>query len=603
MYEPLRALTSATSPGQFCRSTFSFEQSFFFPDTSAAWFMICAQTETGAVKQGTILGLIYSAQEPAKNKNMVVPEPNVCVPATETDTMRAVPLQPSPDQDFSSDVLPQNNKSVTTIEPPQTENNEEEGSSVVAYEADALNGDNEKQRWNSTATLYCPRNGHQHSNLLTFNLTKCPLCDQNLASVVPRSTSAFSGFRVKGSRSDKKEETHKEKQEITRETNDEPGGATPSPDVPEHLRIGYTVEYQDLGDHHITSVDWGRPFHLEKELELVLSKPSTRKKETVFDVVTVLRTSVPADPLRLSFERERLIKRGFIGNPNISVAVNYTKIVVVSRLFISALKSVVSYDTQDKLESSKLELNEPFALIGHHIEALESYAEQIDDGSGMDAAASGSNQGFAADAATSSGTNSLRRETRIHVGLVLDFVRPFLKDAIAEEVARYSRDAPTCTYRMLWYLFRPGDTVYLKSDEGQDAYMIDSVEMDKFSPSLMDINQTCRINLWYLEFNGVCITRARQETTIKPFKGERLIKSLNVVPCEIWDKIDGGELRTALEDRGKKWVDHLRGKHVEYRDEPVRPGKKPVRRVLFFPQALSTNCTDTLIYLPVTPLC
>ncbi|KAH6640175.1 hypothetical protein F5144DRAFT_589712 [Chaetomium tenue] len=347
-------------------------------------------------------------------------------------------------------------------------------------------------------------------------------------------------------------------------------------DLPEHLNVGYRVECRDIGNNPIASMAWDGPFNLERELELVLSKTSPiRKKDTVFDVITVLGTTVPMGTLGVSYFRERP-KRGFIGDPNISVDVNYTKIVIFSRVIISALKSVASYDTQDKLEGGTVELNEPFALIGHHIEALESYAQRIDDGNGTDVVASDPNQGLAADAATANGTNSVSRETRIHVGLVLDFVRPFLKDAIAEELARYRRDIPTCTYRMLWYLFRPGETVYVKSDEGQDAYMVGSVEMDKFSLSSMKIKQLCHIKLWHLESNGVRITRGRQEITIKPFKGEKMIESLDVVPCKIWDKMHGGELRAALEERGKKWIDHLQGKHVEYRHDPIKPGKRVI---------------------------
>lgn len=83
--------------------------------------------------------------------------------------------------------------------------------------------------------------------------------------------------------------------------------------------------------------------------------------------------------------------------------------------------------------------------------------------------------------------------------------------------------------------------------------------------------------------------------TIKPFKGEKPVTSLEVVPCRIWDKTDGGKLRTRLEARGMKWVDHLPGKQVNYRGQPFKPGRTPVRgipslfRHMSFVSVLITN--------------
>ncbi|KAK4246010.1 hypothetical protein C7999DRAFT_33565 [Corynascus novoguineensis] len=366
--------------------------------------------------------------------------------------------------------------------------------------------------------------------------------------------------------------------------------------IPEHLEVRDKVEYRDLGDYHISSEDWNRPFQLDGERRRALNKESTRKKETVLEVVTVLRTTVPADSARLRFERAELMKQGLIGNPNISVGVQYIKIAILSRLFIDTLKSGVSYDTQDKLERSNLELSEPFALIGHHLEALENYVAQRAAHESMANATRDSTLGQSLgvdDAITGGEPSSVDRETRAHVGVVLDFVKPILKDAITEEVARHRRENPACTYRILWYLFRPGDTVYRFSDEGDDAHIVDAVKMDKFSLSSMDVNRECRIRLWHLDFNGSCITWARHETIIRPFKGERAIVSLDVVPCRIWDKTKGGELRATLEARGKKWVDHLMGKHVEYRGEPIKPGTKRIYGRVYVDSASYYSLNDT----------
>ncbi|KAK3322848.1 hypothetical protein B0H66DRAFT_620670 [Apodospora peruviana] len=204
---------------------------------------------------------------------------------------------------------------------------------------------------------------------------------------------------------------------------------------------------------------------------MALSKGLTRNKETVFRTVTVLRATVPADPHRTLFEMSEFLEKGsIIGNPQISVAILYNKITIFSGLFIEALGSVVSYDTQDKLEGGKLDLDDE--------------------------------------------ANAVELETRIHVELVLDYVGTILKAPIAQERVCYQRDVPTCTYRMLRYPFRPGGTVYVISDEAEDAYVVDSIEMEKFSLSSLDT----------------------KVVTIRPFKDERPITSLDAVPCKIFDK-------------------------------------------------------------------
>ncbi|GAB1312437.1 hypothetical protein MFIFM68171_02647 [Madurella fahalii] len=396
----------------------------------------------------------------------------------------------------------------------------------------------------STATLYCPENGFPHSNLLCFGIMKCPSCSQNLARVGPPPKASCCGRNG--------------------EDGNSPGSKGTDPDNCE--------VHQDKDINNDAQPD--DEAETEEDEEDEMCKIPETPQETVFNTITVLHTTVPADSARTFFEVNRLLAEGpIIGNPQISVAVKYTKINIMSSLFIDALKSVLSYDTQDKLESGNLDLNEPFCIIGHHLERLEKYTQQVDNADSTKTIANGTGEGIAA-AGSADETGSVARETRIHVRLVLSFVSKILKDPITKERERYARKEPVCTFRMMWYLFRPGDPVYVRSDEAEDAYVVDSVEMEKFSLSSTDVNCGCIINLWYLDFNGQYISRARHKAYIRPFKGERRITSLSVVPYQIWDQSDSGSLRTSLEERGRKWVDHLMGKQVEYRGEPFNPGRK-----------------------------
>lgn len=529
---------------------------------------------------------------PEQEQSVSVPAPDDGPPPKIIQvTTTVTPSTPSADrEDPSGGGLPQNDEPATETNH-EKEKKPEEGIVPVAGATAAQDDKKEEKPWNSSAALYCPVRGQPHSDLLQFSITQCPSCHQNLARAGPwpglpsfgsQGHGSWDGFwggswgKANEGEGEEEEEEEKKKKEEEEEgdgnANDKPEGAKPTP-ISEQLKVTYTIEYRDLGNNHIASEDWGRPFQLERARMAALNKdkgPAENNKETVFEVVTVLQTSIQPNRARPHWETKHTRRSDIIGNSQISVAVQYTKLIISSRLFIDALKSVVPgpYVTQDTLKSDRLELNEPFPLIGHHLEELETYVQRTGD--------------------RGDETEPVDRETRTHVGFILDIVKPILKDAIAQELARHGGPVPTCTYRMLWYLFRPGDTVYVSSDEGEDAYMVDSVEMDKFHLSSMDVNVVCRIKMWHLDFNGECITQARRETTVKPFKGEREITSLDVVPCKIWDKMDGGELRKVLEERGKKWVSHLQGKQVEYRGEPFEAGKSTVRGLLLPPMSFTS---------------
>jgi hypothetical protein len=156
-----------------------------------------------------------------------------------------------------------------------------------------------------------------------------------------------------------------------------------------------------------------------------------------------------------------------VGDPRVSVAVQFRKITIYSQLFVDALRSVISYDTRDRLKAGKLDLSEPFSLIGHHLEELEAYGAPP-----QQAGTAATQEAFAlsecacegdctCDGEVEPGSGGFsQEEKRAHVRLILQYVSPLLKDHIAAERSRHNQHSPACTYRMLWYLFRPGDMVY-----------------------------------------------------------------------------------------------------------------------------------------------
>ncbi|ESU07861.1 hypothetical protein FGSG_02425 [Fusarium graminearum PH-1] len=151
-----------------------------------------------------------------------------------------------------------------------------------------------------------------------------------------------------------------------------------------------------------------------------------------------------------------------------------------------------------------------------------------------------------------------------HLGWLLHFFKKAVLDDMINEELRHKNDM--CTFRMLWLLFKPGKTVYHETDGHLGAYVLQSVDTD---PGILSIVPPMRpksytIKVWSLDFDGKYVGRVGKTITIAPFEGERPIRSLQLVPCDIIDQDDGGKWREKLEDNGKKWYQLLPGGQVHY---------------------------------------
>ncbi|KAL7952478.1 hypothetical protein V8C34DRAFT_116528 [Trichoderma compactum] len=297
-------------------------------------------------------------------------------------------------------------------------------------------------------------------------------------------------------------------------------------------------------------------------------------------VLTVLQTNITSESHLAEIRRQPMwFDESFIGNtsvrgtvnilgnPKISITLKSINIIIQSQLFIDTLKGLVSYDTGDTLMGEKLELSEPYSVISHHLQDLKAYLEKeknnftINADKGVDIAKETDDK------------KSVNQEAYSHVSLVVGFVSASLDEPIAKELARYQCGSRYCTYRMLWFHFRPGKTVYVMSDGAVDAYMVKEVDMGGCPlSSSFEYLEPCNITLWNFNFETQHLTCAPKNVQIRPFQGDKLITSLDVVPCEAWDENDNGALRKQLEERGKRWISYLSGRYIEYHGEPSVSG-------------------------------
>ncbi|RDW60324.1 hypothetical protein BP5796_11930 [Coleophoma crateriformis] len=371
---------------------------------------------------------------------------------------------------------------------------------------------------NPHLTYWCPASGSPHSTYLDGYYDSCPICGQSLAR--PEFPSAKEQeLQVRGS------------------------------------KIVHEVEYRDATNLIIDSIEWGRPFDLEQETNKKSKFQKRTTNTTVFKVVHVLGTSIPGDDTRSISGRRTILDDGIIGNPRVAVSVLNIKLVILSQPLINALQDIATYDTGLELNGGNVTLQEPYLLVAYHISELESFKLNLAKRTQEDSTTT-----------QAANIDGVDKDVVVeHIGYLLDYMHSVFGDSIRQELTRYTDATPSCTYRMIWLLFKPGTTVYVKEEGKVNAYVIDSVDTgDAF---LSSPSKVVKIKLWNLDFDGRNITRVRHNVSLEQFDGQQPITSLPVVPGCYWDAEDGGKMRTTLEAEGKKWFKLLSGDQVYYSGE------------------------------------
>ncbi len=142
------------------------------------------------------------------------------------------------------------------------------------------------------------------------------------------------------------------------------------------------------------------------------------------------------------------------------------------------------------------------------------------------------------------------------------------KNLIEDERARFAKSPATCTFRMLWLLFKPGSTVYVQTGGKLEARVVQAIYVDEaILSSVSKSYRSLTLVLWSLDFDGRFVGRRSVTVTIPQFDGERIVTSLAAFPCELLDRADGGKTRTKLETFGKDWFKLLRGGMIHYNGE------------------------------------
>ncbi|KAK7971588.1 hypothetical protein PG989_016604 [Apiospora arundinis] len=392
-----------------------------------------------------------------------------------------------------------------------------------------------------TASLWCPETMRKHSSLLDFNIFECPECHQNLYAMKAR--------RDVGSVTST---------DTSPEDSDD-GSSSDEDDEPEAVLVVNTVDMRDTHDDCIDRTPWRGTFDLQE------ARKNLVHSNLAFEVVTVLETSVLGTRGHApgTFRAPTRSAANILDNATIDVEVRHTTITIHSRPLVGFMKSVVSYYPGLNLNGNTVRIAEPFAILVHHYSQLETFLAKPDDSTAIE------------EPKTENEETKKEEKKKNLVNRQLESLLQFVKQPkydspILEEIERNSRGV--CTFRMLWYMLRPGSTVYLSRDGRLSAMVISQVEIDEriLRPEAKWM-RPYEITLWYLDFDGRHVGRSEETVSIPAFEGERLITSLRLFPVEYRDSADGGKTKRELEEMGKRWFSYLHGSQAHYSGEFIGP--------------------------------
>ncbi|KAK7926599.1 hypothetical protein PG985_003597 [Apiospora marii] len=311
--------------------------------------------------------------------------------------------------------------------------------------------------------------------------------------------------------------------------------------------IYHEVEFDDLAWNRLHRQPWSKPFDPTEARKGV----EVHGKSGIAKVTTTIQTDIQADDDRTETERVRVKKAGFLRNPDVEISSFFQVLTIESKQLIAALRALVEYYPSARLETDPVGFLSPFCVLAHHIDELESYKEALSNKEQLGPAPE--RQGELSD---------IQREVTVdHLGQLLHFMKHnMFSRQLAAEQARHIRGPPVCTFSMLWLLYKPGTTVYVRDDSGKtSAYIILSVVVDGTFSATLERSDPYEVRLWSLSFDGTYVRRAMEVITIGSFDGERPIMDLKIIPASFVDAADGNKTRQELIQRGGKWYGMLAG--------------------------------------------
>ena len=195
--------------------------------------------------------------------------------------------------------------------------------------------------------------------------------------------------------------------------------------------------------------------------------------------------------------------------------------------------------------TDQVKIGEPFAEILHYRDELEAYK---------------GNHPASHDPAYIDVTNR-------HIDILLTYVDHIFGKELEAERQRYRKDPPTCTYQMLWLLFKPGELCYYFPAPNQ----LQAVIAKNFRTPIQwgDYSGPTHVFGWSIAYGGKTFGREPFDQSIANFVGEKEISTLECFPAKYLDGKTHSETREQLRERliarGRKYWQVAKPTYCDYR--------------------------------------
>ena len=236
------------------------------------------------------------------------------------------------------------------------------------------------------------------------------------------------------------------------------------------------------------------------------------------------------------------------------------KITIFSMKLINALRDVISYYPGSTLLGEEVDVEEPYCMLVHYKAELLAYKDEH----------------------PSCHAPYYREECNRHIDLLLNFLEWHSGKALRDEMDRWTRDVPVCTFENLWLLFKPGESGYRLREPGQYDPFITKVVAGGLESNKLDFYD---IDIWNISFNGFMVGRTTMNGFIEPFDGEKEIRSLRLFPERFYFEDErvkqhhgNKPLRERLIARGKTFWDLVKQRSC-YREYNGKSAEPPYNQV------------------------
>lgn len=248
--------------------------------------------------------------------------------------------------------------------------------------------------------------------------------------------------------------------------------------------------------------------------------------------------------------------------------VSGTSLMIHSPYLLNVLRSVVEYsaeapDADDESFTAGL-FEYPYKDLFHHMHELENYRI---DAKGLRA----------------KHKPEYNEKCDEHIALLVAYLESLPNVSLKAAKKQWEREIPVTTFAAAWLLFKPGEDVYVREDDGSlNAYVVDKVNggfRENNGARVPGHPRPYIITVWNLVFDGKTIYRRLRTVEVNVFDNEQKITALPLVPVKFIDETDRGVLRKRLINRGRKYHEYSkRPCFLQYTGKGLKHGTYVVSR-------------------------